>query len=209
MRSLLWTRAPQPIAVLVLAHGAGAPMDSEFMEALARALAEQGVSVARFEFPYMQQRREDGRKRPPSPARHLLADFQSVVDSLATTDLPVWVAGKSMGGRMATLLAEYRPVVGVVAFGYPFHPPGKPQQTRIAHLPGLEVPCLIVQGERDPFGKPHEVAAYGLPGKVAVHWLASGDHDFKPLKRSGLKQTDLIREAAETAARFIAESGRR
>lgn len=208
MIDLLWNRAEEPAALLVLAHGAGAPMDSGFMNAIAEALASQGVSVVRFEFPYMARRRQEQRKFPPNRAPQLLAHFRDVLAALPDDNLPVWIGGKSMGGRMASLLAaetDCPPIHGVVALGYPFHPPGKPEKTRTDHLPQLTVPMLIFQGERDPFGKPEEVAGYGLPGRVRVHWLASGDHDFKPLKRSGLTQADLIEESAVTAAGLIKE----
>ncbi|MCG8391943.1 MAG: alpha/beta hydrolase [Pseudomonadales bacterium] len=205
MTALLWNRATNPAALLVLAHGAGAPMDSDFMETLAQGLAENGISVVRFEFPYMQRRREDGKKRPPNPAGQLLAHFQSVVETVADPALPVWVGGKSMGGRMASMLAaqQMANIAGVAAFGYPFHPPGKPEKTRTEHLPQLLVPMLVCQGQRDPFGKPDEVSGYGLPEQVHLHWLTAGDHDFKPLKASGLDQQTLIAEAAEHTATFI------
>ncbi len=208
MIELLWNRAEQPSALLVLAHGAGAPMDSDFMNLMAEAIAGRGVSVVRFEFPYMARRRQEQRKFPPNRAPQLLAHFREVLAVLPEDSLPVWIGGKSMGGRMASLLAaeaDCPPIHGVVALGYPFHPPGKPEKTRTKHLRHLTVPMLICQGERDPFGKPKEVAGYGLPGNVRVHWLASGDHDFKPLKRSGLIQADLIEESAVAAAGLIQE----
>ncbi|MFT6516137.1 MAG: putative alpha/beta-hydrolase family hydrolase, partial [Alcanivorax sp.] len=160
---LLWNRAEQPVALLVLAHGAGAPMDSDFMNAMAEAMADQGISVVRFEFPYMARRRQEQRKFPPNRAPQLLAHFRDVLAALPDDNLPIWIGGKSMGGRMASLLAaqaDCPPIHGVVALGYPFHPPGKPEKTRTEHLPHLAVPMLICQGERDPFGKPQEVTNY-------------------------------------------------
>ncbi|HAC28195.1 MAG TPA: alpha/beta hydrolase, partial [Marinobacter hydrocarbonoclasticus] len=126
-------------AVMILAHGAGAPMDSLFMELLAEALAGQGIESVRFEFPYMVKRREDGRKRPPDRQPALLAAFEDQV-SLAREELgsqvPLLVGGKSMGGRMATLLAagKFRDIDGVACYGYPFHPPGKLDRWRTDHL---------------------------------------------------------------------------
>ncbi len=205
---LLLTTASQPRSLLLLAHGAGAPMDSDFMNAMAEGIARSGINVARFEFPYMQRRREEERKLPPDRAPKLLAHFQKVIAQAETLGLPIWLAGKSMGGRMASMLAadnDLRPrsVQGVVALGYPFHPPGKPEKTRTQHLATINMPMLICQGTRDPFGKPDEVASYGLPDCVRLHWLEGGDHDFKPLKRSGRTQGDLIREAAEQLGAFI------
>ncbi len=210
----LYDAAQEPLALLLLAHGAGAAMDSDFMNAMAAALASQSVAVLRFEFPYMQRRRYEQRQFPPDRAPKLLSAFAARVEqahSLAgelcgavNESLPLWIGGKSMGGRMASMLAaEGADIDGVVALGYPFHPVGKPEKTRIAHLPDLAVPMLICQGERDPFGKPDEVAGYGLSEQVYMHWLPVGDHDFKPLKRSGLKQQDLIQESARASAAFM------
>lgn len=189
-----------PLATLLLAHGAGAPMDSPFMQQLAAQLAVRGVRVLRFEFPYMAARRVDGRKRPPNPMPVLQTHLRELC---ATIGAPLFVAGKSMGGRVASMLAGELGAQGFVCFGYPFHPAGKPDETRIAHL--LELGCsgLIVQGTRDPFGKPQEVATYAMDASLQLHWLDSGDHDFKPLKASGRTQQQLIAEAAERTAVFI------
>ena len=205
---LRMTPARAPRAMLLLAHGAGAPMDSEFMEQMALAVSEHGITVARFEFPYMHRRRVEGRKFPPDRAPRLLERFSHVVAQVSEAGLPVWLAGKSMGGRMASMLAADpalcpQEVRGVVALGYPFHPPGKPEKTRTEHLGDLAIPMLICQGTRDPFGKPDEVLSYGLPSNVQLYWLDGGDHDFKPLKRSGLEQRDLIINAATQIARFV------
>ncbi|MDX1803027.1 MAG: alpha/beta family hydrolase [Alcanivorax sp.] len=200
---ILWDHAHCARAVLLLAHGAGAAMDSDFMAQLSLALAEHGISVARFEFPYMRRMREEGRRLPPDRAAKLLDAFKCQLMSLSASPLPVWIGGKSMGGRMASMLAAQQPVAGVVAFGYPFHPPGKPDKTRTDHFPDISAPLLICQGERDPFGKPQDVAGYFLPEHFSVHWLADGDHDFKPRKRSGITREQLIKEAARKAAQFI------
>lgn len=186
-------------ATLLLAHGAGAPMDSPFMNQLALALSACGVRVARFEFPYMSARRAEGGKRPPDPMPRLLDAYRGVV---ASVDGPVIVSGKSMGGRVASMLADELGARAAVCFGYPFHPPGKPEKRRTEHLLEIITPTLIVQGTRDPFGKPAEVASYGLSRNVEMQWLESGDHDFKPLKASGLDQAGLIRQAARAAVRF-------
>lgn len=188
------------LATLMLAHGAGAPMDSEFMNLLADALSRRGIRVLRFEFPYMAQRRLGGSKRPPSPMPALRESFIELHASLGE---PVFIGGKSMGGRVASLVADELGAPGLVCFGYPFHPPGKPERTRTEHLADLRTPALVVQGTRDPFGKPDEVAAYELSAQLQVHWLESGDHDFKPLKSRGATQLQLIDEAAEAACGFM------
>jgi len=195
-------------AVMILAHGAGAPMDSLFMELLAEALAGQGIESVRFEFPYMVKRREDGRKRPPDRQPALLAAFEDQV-SLAREELgsqvPLLVGGKSMGGRMATLLAagKFRDNDGVACYGYPFHPPGKLDRWRIEHLGEVAVPLLVVQGTRDPFGKPDELKAQGqIPGLTRLCWLDGGNHDFQPLARQPEQQADLIAQAALLTRQF-------
>ncbi len=189
-----------PLATLLLAHGAGAPMDSPFMEQLSAALCERGIRVVRFEFPYMAARREDGRKRPPNP---LPALQQCLREQAASMSGPWLVGGKSMGGRVASLLVDELGALGLVCYGYPFHPPGKPEKTRTAHLEALATPALVVQGTRDPFGRPEEVSGYRLADSLQVHWLDSGDHDFKPLKASGRTQALLIEEAAEATLAFV------
>ena len=199
---LLWRRpAAGPHATLLLAHGAGAPMDSDFMTAMSDALVAHGIAVARFEFPYMARRRTEGGKRPPDRQPVLLAAFAETLQRMPGR---CFIGGKSMGGRMASLLAaEGADVAGVVCFGYPFHPPGKLEKTRTAHLPGLPVPMLVCQGTRDPFGTREQVEGYALGPQVSLHWLPDGDHDLKPRKASGLTHVDNIAAAARAAAAFM------
>ena len=168
---------------IALAHGAGAPMDSPFMDAFAAALAEKGHRVARFEFPYMAARRRDGRRRPPNRAEQLQETWRQVVGLLGASDLVV--GGKSMGGRMASLIADACRVRGLVCLGYPFHPPGRPDRLRTEHLIDLKTPALIVQGTRDSFGTAEEVPGYGLAKTIALHWAPDGNHDLAPRKSSG------------------------
>ncbi|WP_150303405.1 alpha/beta family hydrolase [Pseudomonas saliphila] len=189
---------------LVLAHGAGAPMDSPFMELLAQDIADNGLKVARFEFPYMAARREDGRKRPPNRMPMLLDAFRQ---ACADCEGPVYIGGKSMGGRVASMLADELGAKALVCFGYPFHPPRKPERTRVEHLKDIVTPTLIVQGTRDPLGKPEDVEQYALAKQISMHWLGTGDHDFKPLKASGQTQQQLISQAAAACYRFIAQCG--
>src|SRR5690554_6038931 len=191
-------------ATLLLAHGAGASMDSDFMNALASALAGHGVRVLRFEFPYMAQRRSGGSKRPPDRAPLLLAHFAEVLALAGGQN--VFIGGKSMGGRMASMLACQQDCAGVVCFGYPFHPPKKLEKTRIDHFSSLRAPMLICQGERDPFGTRAEVAEYSLPDSVGLHWLSDGNHDLVPRKASGLMQQELIEQSAAATLAWIRAS---
>jgi len=192
----------EPIAKLVFAHGAGAPMDTPFMNHLAEGLAAAGIMVLRFEFPYMAQRRKDGKNRPPNVKKVLVEHFLATVDA-STCQLPLFLAGKSMGGRIATLISDQAEVSGIMCFGYPFHPPGKPTNLRTEHLFELATPCLILQGERDPFGNTAEVASYSLPQTISVKWLPDGDHDFKPRKKSGITWEENLQSAVSKSHSFI------
>lgn len=184
------------------AHGSGAPMDSAFMETIATAIAEHGIRVVRFEFPYMAERRKTGKKRPPNPARVLLECWNQVIDDLGPPERLV-IGGKSLGGRIASMVADERHVAGLVCFGYPFHPPGKPEKLRTEHLRELATPTLILQGERDPFGTPSDVERYELSEQIRIAWLPDGDHGLKPRIRSGNTEPQNLAEAAWLASAFI------
>jgi uncharacterized protein len=187
---------------LVLAHGAGAPMDSPFMTGVTERLAAMGHRVARFEFPYMARRRAEGTRRPPDRQPILLDSWRKVIGHFGGPENVV-IGGKSMGGRMASLIAAETPVRGLLCLGYPFHPPGKPAKTRTEHLAALDVPGLILQGTRDPFGRPDEIAAYQLSDRTTVHWIEDGDHDLKPRKSSGRDHAAALDEIAEVASGFL------
>ena len=198
---------------LLLAHGAGAGMDHEFMEAIATGLAQKGIRVIRFEFPYMQIRRTDGGKRPPDRMPKLLQAYaQQLSDTLALTPSTtrLFVGGKSMGGRVASLLAAQQPltsaIAGVICLGFPFHPPGKPERFRGEHLNGLQIPLLIAQGERDSFGSRAEIAGYSLSDTVQCRYLADGDHSLKPRKRSGFTLEQNLSETIMYMKNFIEEN---
>ena len=191
---------------VALAHGAGAGMDTPFMSWFAEALAKRGMRVARFEFPYMAKRRSSGKGGPPDKASVLLETWQRVIDELDRDRLVI--GGKSMGGRMASMVAKSAHVRGLICLGYPFHPVGKPAQLRIEHLQTISIPTLIIQGTRDAFGNEEEVASYNLPRAIEFHWLDDGDHDFKPRKASGRTQIDLWEEACSTIEDFAARLAR-
>lgn len=194
---------PETAATCVLlAHGAGAPMDSAAMTAAAQALAGQGLRVARFEFGYMAARRQ-GVRRPPPKAETLVDEYRAAVAALAAPRLVI--GGKSMGGRVASLCADALydegAIRGLLCLGYPFHPPAKPAQLRTAHLAGLRCPALIVQGTRDPFGTSDEVPGYTLSPAIRLLWLPDGDHDLKPRKSvSGFTAADHLATMAREAA---------
>jgi uncharacterized protein len=187
----------------LFAHGAGASMDSAFMNRVAKGVAESGVRVVRFEFPYMQRRRESGKRGAPDPPHVLMQSFRDAIDQLGGGKRMV-IGGKSMGGRIASMVADDAAVLGLVCLGYPFHPPGKPDKTRTAHLENLRTPTLILQGTRDTFGSPVDVARYQLSPAIRIEWIEDGDHSFKPRARSGRSEADNILEAIKMVAEFIA-----
>ncbi|MBN9054653.1 MAG: alpha/beta hydrolase [Shinella sp. 65-6] len=192
--------AGAPVTVL-LAHGSGAPMDSPSMNAASLALAAEGLRVARFEFAYMAARRTQGSRRPPPKAETLNPEFCAAVAEFGESGRLV-IGGKSMGGRVASMVAdglyEEGRIAGLLCLGYPFHPPEKPAQLRTAHLMTLKVPTLICQGTRDPFGTSDEVPAYGLPARIDFLWLEDGDHDLKPRKTiSGFSAADHLATMAK------------
>lgn len=188
--------------IVILSHGAGAPMDSPFMAAIAAGLAAEGLRVARFEFPYMAERRRSGRRKPPDREPVLIDTWRAAIAALGKPGKLV-IGGKSMGGRMASLVADESDVAGLLCLGYPFHPPGKPEKLRTAHLEKLRTPALIVQGTRDPFGTKDDVAAYALSKKIRLHWSEDGDHDLKPRKASGRTHAEALAAVVAAAAQFI------
>jgi predicted alpha/beta-hydrolase family hydrolase len=195
-----------PAARFLLAHGAGAPMDSEFMEQLSGLLCHEGCEVIRFEFPYMAKRRMTGKRSPPDRAPALTQCWREQIAELNANSNPgqkLIIGGKSMGGRMASLVADELAVTGLVCFGYPFHPPRKPEQLRVEHLHKNKIPTLIVQGSRDPLGHQQEVESYHLPRNITMCWLSDGDHDFKPRVKSGFTWQQHLESAAINTRSFI------
>ncbi len=193
-------------AVVILAHGAGAPMDSPFMAAFADGLAAAGYRVGRFEFPYMQRRRQEGTKRPPDRAPVLETSWREVVDEVrdaSPSQAKIVIGGKSMGGRIASMIADDAGVDGLVCLGYPFHPPGRPEKTRTEHLAALATPTLIVQGTRDSLGTFDDVASYALSPAIRLAWMEDGDHSFKPRKASGRLEEQNWNEGIAAVAAFL------
>ncbi len=194
------------VATVVLAHGAGAGMDSAWMNQFAAGLAARGLRVARFEFPYMQRRRETGKRGGPDRPAKLLAAWREAIDALGGGGELV-IGGKSMGGRIASMVADTAGARGLLCLGYPFHPPGQADKLRTEHLAELRTPTLVLQGTRDPFGTPAEVSHYGLSAAVSVHWLEDGDHSFKPRVKSGRTLPQNLDEALDAAAAFVNSLG--
>ncbi|WP_069383378.1 alpha/beta family hydrolase [Halomonas caseinilytica] len=190
---------------LLLAHGAGAGQDSSFLVELRRALADAGVQTLAIEFEYLRRMRREGRRRPPPRVERLVEELARWREALSPhLETPLWLGGKSMGGRVASMLAARDGAAGLALCGYPFHPPRRPERRRLDHWPALRCPTLVMQGERDPFGTRDEVDGYDLPDVAEVHWLKDGEHDWRPRRASGLTQSELIREGARGIAAFMA-----
>ena len=186
---------------VVLAHGAGVPMDAPFMNTFAKGIANAGLRVARFEFPYMQRQRTEGKRFPPSPAPILIERYLAVVGALGGGQKLV-IGGKSLGGRIATLIANQVQAKGVICLGYPFHPPENPEKVRIEYLKNITAPTLILQGGADPFGAPEEVEEYGLPDDVKITWLDGGDHHLATPEDSETSDEENWAEGAGAIAEF-------
>jgi predicted alpha/beta-hydrolase family hydrolase len=193
---------------LLIAHGAGAGQQSPYMSRIREALARHGVQTLAIEFAYMQRMQREGRRIPPPRIDRLVEELSQWCDILTRPEGGrLWLGGKSMGGRAASLLAAHEEVAGLVLCGYPFHPPGKPERLRLSHWPSIACPTLVVQGSRDPFGTREEVEGYALPKHAQVYWLPDGDHDWKPRRSSGRDQAELIEEGAAAIADFMRAHG--
>jgi len=208
MTDFLFDGPAKADVTVLLAHGAGAPMDSGSMTAAARALAAEGLRVARFEFGYMAARR-DGQRRPPPKAELVMPEYVAAIDALKAKGKLI-IGGKSMGGRVASMIADDMhaagKIAGLVCLGYPFHPMGKPTQLRTAHLARMTCPALIVQGTRDIMGSRDEVAGYALSETIEILWLEDGDHDLKPRKAvSGFTAAQHMQAMAARVAAWATE----
>ncbi len=198
-------------SVFLFAHGAGAGMESSFMQQMSALLKSEQVEVRRFNFSYMQKVLAEGKKRPPSRITDLIEEFEENIRTIKSdpscAGKTLFIGGKSMGGRIASHVAAETTtdlkIAGLICLGFPFHPPRKPDKFRGKHLESMPIPSLILQGERDPFGNKNEIADYNLSRRVAVEYLSEGDHSFTPRVRSGLTSNDNLKYAVEKIIKFI------
>lgn len=200
---ILTNEAKGAKAQFILAHGAGADMQSDFLQQVADALALKQITVHRFNFAYMQQALDLGKKKPPGAAKKLLGEYEAVIQQCLDSDLPLFIGGKSMGGRIASMLLEQSSAIAGICLGYPYHPPGKPDTLRVEHLKTLSKPLLVVQGERDTFGTQQQIQTYALPQNIQHQFLTDGDHSFKPRKASGVTLEQNMQQAVSACASFI------
>ena len=198
----LVTGPKRPRATFLFAHGAGAPMDTSFMTTIAAELAARKIETVRFEFPYIAERRTSEKRRGPGSATALQGSFRDEIERLETDKL--FIGGKSMGGRAASMLVDEVDVCGLICLGFPFHAAGKPLDAgRVAALERLRRPALICQGTRDALGSQAEVGAVKLSITIQWQWLEDGDHSFKPRKSSGLTLAGHLAAAVEAIDCFV------
>lgn len=197
-------------ALIIFAHGAGADMNHVYMEELTRLMLLQQLSVLRFNFPYMDKRKLDSKKRPPDRMPVLISCYQSIIAKVET-ELPIFIGGKSMGGRVAATLANDQPLMdlhnihGVICLGYPFHPIKKPEKLRLEPLQETQRPVLVLQGERDALGSKIEIAHYEISTRCQLHFFDDGDHDLKPRVKSGFNLAQHQNKAVSLIRGFIDE----
>lgn len=201
----LWQLPAKPRPCLVLAHGAGAGMTHKTMTAIADGLAERGIATLRYQFPYM----ERGSKRPDSPAVAHAAVRAAVADAARRAPtLPLFAGGKSFGGRMTSQAQALQPLPGVrglVFFGYPLHPAGKPSVERAAHLAHVTVPMLFLQGSRDTLAEVDLLrpVVAGLAKRATLALFADADHSFHVPAKTGRKDADVLAEILDAAAGWM------
>jgi len=190
--------------ILLLAHGAGAPMDSIFMNTISDGLNNKGIITFRFEFPYMEKRRS-GKNTFPDKLDVLCDFYKKIYFNIKkiNPDKNIWLGGKSMGGRVSTLISRSLDIKGVIVFGYPFHPINKLDKLRLESLQLSGPPILIIQGTRDKFGTITEVKKYKIHKNNTIFWIKDGDHSYNTLKKSGLSSKDAIVQAYNEASIFI------
>jgi uncharacterized protein len=195
---------------LIIAHGAGAGITFPFLEQISELIAGHDIAITRFEFDYMAARRDGGKKRPPPKVELLTQEYANMISSVssrAPKGQKLFIGGKSLGGRVASMIAgehfAARKISGLVCLGYPFHPPKQSEKLRTTHLETLECPALIIQGTRDPFGGRAEVEALKLSPKIHFHWIGDGDHDFGPRGASGFTRKGNLTDAANAVAAFL------
>jgi predicted alpha/beta-hydrolase family hydrolase len=211
--SSLCRRPPDAHALLVFAHGAGADMHHNSMDQLTDALSEHGVASFRYQFPYAERARSLQRRHAPDRSPQLMKTVRAAVNEASqhAGDLPLFAGGKSMGGRMTSLAQAEKPLPGVrglVFFGFPLHPAGRPGTQRADHLKDVAIPLLFLQGSRDRLAPLEQIRAVcrELGKTTSLHVVEDADHSFQVLKRTGRSDTEVLDELAGQVARFTKQS---
>ncbi|HJU57493.1 MAG TPA: alpha/beta family hydrolase [Actinomycetota bacterium] len=197
-----WIVPKGAAAWIVIAHGAGAGMDHPFVVGFCRAMADEGIAAARFNFHYMSAGR-----RSPDPEASLRAAWNEAFDGVRAMagDVPVLVGGKSLGGRIASMcVADGMAAAGLVFLGYPLHPPGKTDRLRADHLARIRVPMLYLQGTKDPFARPEvlERVVAKVGDRATLHRIEGGDHSFR-VRGASADDREVGASLAAVAAPFV------
>lgn len=211
MISKITNTVENPIAQVIFSHGAGADMHHEFMEQIATLFNQANINVLRFNFPYMDRRKETGKRYPPDRMPKLIDCFTAVIKEFTPNNenlkLPLFIGGKSMGSRVAATLAGDEDISlffqGVFCLGYPFHPPKKPEKLRLEPLQDTQKPIVVVQGERDTLGSEIEIIDYQVSSLCQFVFLSDGDHSLKPRVKSGFTHEQHMKSAVESIVNFI------
>ncbi len=212
MISKIVNNVENPKAQIIFAHGAGANMHHDFMKQITALFNQNNINVLRFNFPYMDRRAETGKRYPPNRMPMLIDCFKTVVaeavqNKCINYPLPLFIGGKSMGGRVAAMLAGDDDIAqliqGVFCVGYPFHPPKKPEKLRLEPLQDTQTPIFIVQGDRDTLGAEQEIVDYELSSLCQITFLADGDHSLKPRVKSGFTAQQHMKSAVQRIVVFI------
>ena len=188
-----------------MAHGAGLGHSGGFLNRFAVTFCRtHKINYIPLTFDYMKQVEATDKRRPPPKFAQLVDEFEAFLNPIAEK-ASIIVAGKSMGGRVATQLSADPRVAGIVCLGFPFHQQGKPEKHRLSFLQDVQKPCLIIQGTRDAFGKPDWVQQHTLNKNIKVHWFEGADHDFSVLKSTGKNQEQVMNEINQIISNWLAE----
>jgi uncharacterized protein len=197
----------EPKGIFLLAHGARKGMANPFLETIAKGVVNAGVRVIRFHFPFMEDMLRTGTKKPPNGGKVLRQCFAELIEHCVERENisrnKIIIGGKSMGARVASMIADEHKVAGVICLAYPFHPPRKPEDLRIEHLPGLKTPMLVCQGELDPNGNQEELRQLYVSKAIQFHWIADSDRNFKPVNNSERTLAENMDEAILACNTFI------
>ncbi len=186
----------------IFAHGAGADKDSDFLVTIDGLLTSNDIEVIRFNFPYMESRRQTGSRRPPDRPDILLQSWREMIEEHGRGNF--FIGGKSMGGRIASLIANETKARGLICLGFPFHAPSQSlRQERLQPLLDVKLPTLIIQGTRDPMGHWEEFKGQRWPPNIGLQWLEDGDHSLRPRKSSGHTHAEHLKAASDMITHFI------
>lgn len=199
---------PEGSLRVVFLHGSGGGPDTAFMNFFAEQCVAIGAEVIRPDFPYWEKVRETGKPRPPNKMPILAETVNTLLAELQQDNKPLVLMGKSLGSRVMLRIADDFNAKATVALGFPFHPPQKPEHSRLHELSLSQAPGLILQGTRDPFSKPlikqqEQGKPVNLPKNWTLQWLNGADHSFEATKAKAADTPLIWRQAVTAIKEFI------